>query len=399
MSWCKWHAVGSRALYDPNVVHETGKWKIRYIHTTLVETSERVGKLKWAHSDRVVKATLTVREKDKGKKGRSREQKQLVVLVPAGWRLVEKVEELRDSTDKEVISDLVANWDFTQLLDYFDFEPNHSEKTPTLTTRTYRPYISYLAAMAEESLQKISQTLERLSVSQSSTAWSRHLKTPDIFKPDTRDNELKQWSDWKFSFENYVKGIDPGMAHSMRLVEENLSGNYELDEMTDETKASSIRLYSLLISYLRNRPLKLIRLMKQENGYEAWQRLLREMQPVTRARSLALLTQLSRVQFAEGKSISEQLPLYESIVNEYERISGHDYADDAKVASILQAVPAHLRAHLQLWITDSTTYEQLKNKVTELEALATRWDSSNSLSLPTAGHGRSSSHGGGLHSW
>ena len=89
------------------------------------------------------------------------------------------------------------------------------------------------------------------------------------------------------------------------------------------------------------------------------------------------------MQFAGGKSISEQLPLYESIVNEYERISGHDYADDAKVPSILQAVPAHLRAHLQLWITDSTTHEQLKNKVMELEALATRWDSSNSLSLPT----------------
>ena len=122
-----------------------------------------------------------------------------------------------------------------------------------------------------------------------------------------------------------MKGIDPGMAHSMRLVEENLN------EMTDDAKASSIRLYSLLITYLRNRPLKLIRHMRQENGYEAWQRLLREMQPVTRARSLALLSQLSRVQFAEGKSISEQLPLYESIVNEYERqrISGHDYAHDA----------------------------------------------------------------------
>ena len=224
---------------SPNVVHETGKWKVRYLHTILVETSERVGKLKWARSDRVVKATLTVREKDKRRKKRSREQKQLVVLVPAGWKLIDKIEKLRDNTDKEVISDLVANWGFTQFLDYFDFEPNHSEKTPTLTTRTYRPYISYLAAMAEESLQKISQALERLSVSQSSTSWSRHLKTPDIFKPDTRDNELKQWSDWKFSFENYVKGIGPGMAHSMRLVEENLNGSYELD--------ASIRLYSLLL--------------------------------------------------------------------------------------------------------------------------------------------------------
>lgn len=33
-------------------------------------------------------------------------------------------------------------------------------------------------------------------------------------------------------------------------------------------------------------------------------------------RSLALLTQLSRVQIAEGKAILEQLPIYESIVTE-----------------------------------------------------------------------------------
>ena len=137
----------------------------------------------------------------------------------------------------------------------------------------------------------------------------------------------------------------PTVAYSMKLVEDNLNGNYELEEMTDETKSQAIGLYSLLISYLRNRPLNLVRHKKQKNGFEAWQRLLREMQPVTRARTLALLTQLSRVQFAEGKSISKQLPLYESIVTEYERISGHTYADD-KVASILQAVPA-LRSHLQ----------------------------------------------------
>ena len=73
----------------------------------------------------------------------------------------------------------------------------------------------------------------------------------------------------------------PTVAYSMKLVEDNLNGNYELEEMTDETKSQAIGLYSLLISYLRNRPLKLVRHMKQENGFEAWQRLLREMQPVT----------------------------------------------------------------------------------------------------------------------
>ena len=91
----------------------------------------------------------------------------------------------------------------------------------------------------------------------------------------------------------------------------------------------AVRLYAVLTSYLRNRPLKLVRRIRAENGFEAWQRLLNKMQPATRARSLALLTQLSRVQLAEGKTISEQLPQYETIITEYERISGHTYADDA----------------------------------------------------------------------
>ena len=104
---------------------------------------------------------------------------------------------------------------------------------------------------------------------------------------------------------------------------------------------------------------KKVRRIRAENGFEAWQRLLKEMQPATRARSLALWTQFSRVQFAEGKTISEQLPQYETIITEYERISGHTYADDARVASILQAVPPRLRAHLQLLISDDTTYEQV----------------------------------------
>ena len=162
---------------SPSVAHTNSRWKVRYLHTILVGTQERVGKLKWARSDPVVKATLTVREKDRKRKKRSREQKQLIILVPAGWKLVEKIEKLRDNTDKEVISDLVANWDFTQLLDYFDFEPNHSEKTPTLTTRTFGPYISYLAAMAEESLQKISQASEsKLNSLVSPSKDSRHLQ-------------------------------------------------------------------------------------------------------------------------------------------------------------------------------------------------------------------------------
>ena len=267
----------------PEVVAQHRKWKVRRLRSIEVDTDECVGKLQWARSTSAVRASLLVRNKvKKGAKG-SRERKQLVVIVPAKWKLLKRVEDLRDRADKDAISDLVANWDFRKLLSYTNLEINEEQQDsePYLTTKTYYPRVAYIHTMAEERLKMISTALEKLTVTQSSSSWARHLKTPDLFKPDARDNELRQWSDWKFSFENYVKGIDAPMAYSMKLVEENLNGNYELDEMTDETKAQAIRLYSLLISYLRNRPLKLVRHMKQENGFEAWQRLLREMQPVT----------------------------------------------------------------------------------------------------------------------
>lgn len=81
------------------------------------------------------------------------------------------------------------------------------------------------------------------------------------------------------------------------------------------------------------------------------------------------------------KTLSEQLPQYEAFAAEYERISGREYGEDAKVASILQACPSNMKQRLQLWVDDATTYESLKNKIHHLEALTTRWEALNSLTF------------------
>ena len=178
-----------------------------------------MGKLQWARGSGAVRASLRVKKKEKGRKGGSRGRKQLVAIVQAKWKFLKRIEKLRDQTDEEKICELVANWDFRKILNYTNLEikEEFEEGEPNLTTRTYYPSVVYIQAMAEESLKMISTALEKLTVTQSSSSWARHLKTPDLFKPDTRDNELKQWSDWKFSFENYVKGIDAPMAYSMKL--------------------------------------------------------------------------------------------------------------------------------------------------------------------------------------
>ena len=73
------------------------------------------------------------------------------------------------------------------------------------------------------------------------------------------------------------------------------------NELSDAGKVKSLRLFGVLGSYLRGRALKLIKHTPEENGYEAWRLLLRDMQPSTGQRAWALMTQLSRITFASNK--------------------------------------------------------------------------------------------------
>ena len=240
-----------------------------------------------------------------------------------------------------------------------------------------------LAEMAEAAFQSIQESLQSLVSVQRSQQWGKHLKTPDVFKPSNRDDEIKRWQDWKFGFMNFLSAIDTEVHALVQEVNNDPKGDYGFDEMTETVKQASLRFYGILVSYMEGRPLQMIRHVPKQNGFKAWSVLLREMEPSTRQRGLALLTQLSRVSFSEQKSISEQLPSYESLVTEYERVSQSKYPEDAKIAAILLGLPSTLRTHLQMQITETTTYESLKDKIMHYESVTTKWDSTNSLQMPT----------------
>ena len=52
------------------------------------------------------------------------------------------------------------------------------------------------------------------------------------------------------------------------------------------------------------------------------------------------------------------------------------------LAAILQALPIALRTQVQLQVTETATYEQLKEKIMHYESISARWDSTNSLQMP-----------------
>ena len=73
----------------------------------MVETEEHLSKIKWIRSEKAVRASVLVARKEDQK-----EFKEVIVVVPAKWRFVKRIEELRDSTEEDKLSELVYNWRF-----------------------------------------------------------------------------------------------------------------------------------------------------------------------------------------------------------------------------------------------------------------------------------------------
>ena len=168
------------------------KIKRRTFHSIFVEADDYVGKLKRLKSDRAAKATLLVREKKPPKK-RKRDCRELIVVVPASWQFLDKLEATREDLEEGQIGAALCQWKFWETLNGIPFEVE--QDGAHLTSRSYYPKASQLQRMADESLRLVAAALEKLSLNQASQSWPRHLKAPDVFKPDTRDNELKMWSD------------------------------------------------------------------------------------------------------------------------------------------------------------------------------------------------------------
>ena len=111
-----WHQEVCHYI-PPRVVAQQSKWKVRYIHSIKIDTEEHVGKLQWARSSEAVRASLLVKKKkEKGRKGRSRERKQLVVIVPAKWKFLKKVEKLHQVGDQGRVRGRRAQFDHQDVL-------------------------------------------------------------------------------------------------------------------------------------------------------------------------------------------------------------------------------------------------------------------------------------------
>ena len=236
------------------------------------------------------------------------------------------------------------------------------------------------AAMAQEAVKTLKEMKEKdgKKTGEGFATASKVVRPPEPFEPKNMEEEILQWQDWRLTyFKSWISFAEEAYNKEIEAIEGS-DKEVKLSSMTKEEQARSEKLYAILVGLLRNWPLKLLRAVDGRNGYEVWPQLSIQLAPKTRSRSIALLQAfLNHPNFTKDKGMTmlEQLLGLERLAEEYGKVAKEDISDNTKLSVLLRVMPAAVRQHLQLQMTEDTTYEEAKEKMLAHERTTTSWGS------------------------
>ena len=161
----------------------------------------------------------------------------------------------------------------------------------------------------------------------------------------------------------------------------------DTSSFTTEEKELSTKLYTVLATYLKGRCFNMVKAgMKAKNGFLLWRQLHKEFLPSTRQRSLALAQALSAYPtFPNKKSSLECVLAFEQMVQQFEESSMSNYPDELKAATLIRCCHAKVREYLQLTVTDSTTYGDIREAILSHDRASKVWSQETVLRSLTQG--------------
>ncbi|CAE7249787.1 RE2 [Symbiodinium sp. CCMP2592] len=236
-----------------------------------------------------------------------------------------------------------------------------------------------LAQTAQQTLMMVSQqsaAANKPSPDNSGgfTLANKVLKYPEPFGTENADQDALGWLAWSTSFRNWVTFAEPAYESDLAEVEQRLTEVPHIANMPPVCLERARKLYVILGSVLKGRPLAIHHGIEDRNGFECWRQLTCQFSPRTRSRSLALLSAVMGLPaFTRDRTMCEQLSSFERLIAEYEKASGNALPGDVKLSVVLRAIPKALQSHVRLRMDASTSYEDVKNLVLSYEVSTTNW--------------------------
>ena len=171
---------------------------------------------------------------------------------------------------------------------------------------------------------------------------SKVVQCPKEFGCATSADDQALWSDFAFSFRQWLFFGDPAYEPDFKHIEDNpgLTVTFNETAAGEASKERSRKLFLILGGILKHRPLKILRQVQHQNGLEAWRQLSALYVPRTKGRSLALLNAVMQFPvMTKDKTLPEQILLLERLSDEYTKSAGHQVAPDILLSTLVRILP------------------------------------------------------------
>ena len=185
--------------------------------------------------------------------------------------------------------------------------------------------------------------------------------------------------DFLLNFKSWLFYADSKFETELKFVEEHPKVVIELSKLNGDEQSRALQLYSIFTGILRGKPLRLLRQQEDRNGLEVYRQLLQQFQPQVNLELFhCLQAYMQAPMFVKEKTLHEQVLGWspERLRSEYQKSSGEDVSDDLALSILVKCLPNHIRQHIQLQMSDSSTYASVRSYVMSYEVGTASWSTS-----------------------
>ena len=179
---------------------------------------------------------------------------------------------------------------------------------------------------------------------------------------------------WRFQFTSWLTYGESKYVAMLKKIEA-LTTSPDIATYSPEERELAHRLYAVLTSYLKGRCGHLCKSMAQSrDGFAVWYHLIKEFEPSSRQRALAIAQALSNYPtFPKDRSCLESILVYEETVQRFEESSSSSYPDVLKIATLMRCCNQRVREHLQLNVDEKSSYSQVRECILNFERVSKAW--------------------------
>eukprot|EP00435_Cladocopium_sp_Y103_P071092 s421_g36.t1 len=237
--------------------------------------------------------------------------------------------------------------------------------------------VTRAANAASEAAQALREANEQSRANKSGFAEaSKVVKIPDAFGNSNSADDQGAWLDFSFSFKQWLFYADAAFENDMAYVEKHLEVPVSFTATAEgiSSEQRSKKLFAILSGLLQHRPLKILKQVPNNNGLEVWRQLTSIFTPKTKTRALGILSALmGHPAFTKEKTLLEQIHGLQRLADAYNKASGTTVSDDLLLTTLVKCLPKQIQQHVQLGMTEDTTFEDVKEKVVAFERLSSTW--------------------------